>query len=58
MASKNTDVAPKSPFSGLRQANSLRNQSRAFWLAGGLSLLWLICVLAYAAGFFLSLIHI
>ena len=52
MASKNTDVAPKSPFSGLRQANSLRNQSRAFWLAGGLSLLWLICVIAYAAGFF------
>lgn len=52
MASKKTDVAPKSTFAGLRKASGLRNQSRAFLLAGALSLLWLICVIAYAAGFF------
>lgn len=52
MASKKTDVAPKSPFAGLRKASGLRNRSHAFLVAGGLSLLWLICVIAYAAGFF------
>lgn len=52
MATNKTDVAPKSPFSGLRKAKGLRRQSRAFLLAGGLSLLWVVCVIAYAAGFF------
>lgn len=47
-----TDVAPKSPFAGVRKAGGLRNQSRAFLIAGALSLLWLICVIAYALGFF------
>ncbi len=52
MPSNKTDVAPKSPFSRLRKPIGLRNQSRALWLASGLSSLWLICVIAYAAGFF------
>lgn len=51
-ATNKMDVAPKSPLSGFRKAGGLRNQSRAFHMAGGLSLLWLICVIAYAAGFF------
>jgi len=52
MPTNKTDVAPKSPFAGLRKASGLRNQSHAFLIAGALSVLWLICVFAYALGFF------
>ncbi|MEM7269426.1 MAG: hypothetical protein AAF401_09245 [Pseudomonadota bacterium] len=51
MSQKKTDIAPKTPFSA-KGRDALRVRSRFYRIALILSVIWLACLVAYAAGFF------